>query len=65
MRLHVYGAPRFATGQRALSQIPIRRHLSHSAAATTNVEYTLRVIDTVSGLTKEYFNELGTAARLG
>ncbi len=32
------------------------------SAATTNVEYTLRVTDTVTGVTKEYFNELGNAA---
>jgi hypothetical protein len=32
------------------------------SAATTNVEYTLRITDTVTGLTKSYFNPLGTAA---
>ncbi len=32
------------------------------AAATTNVEYTLRVTDTVTDVTREYFNELGNAA---
>ncbi len=32
------------------------------SAATTNVEYTLRITDTVSGLTKSYFNALGAAA---
>ncbi|MCP4654899.1 MAG: hypothetical protein GY856_05705, partial [bacterium] len=32
------------------------------AAATTNVEYTLRVTDTVSGTVKTYFNPLGNAA---
>jgi hypothetical protein len=32
------------------------------AAATTNVEYTLRVTDTATGLEKSYFNPLGQAA---
>ena len=32
------------------------------AAATTNVEYTLSVTDTQTGITKQYFNPLGTAA---
>jgi Fibronectin type III domain len=32
------------------------------AAATTNVEYTLRVTDTDTGVVKPYFNPLGTAA---
>ena len=32
------------------------------SAATTNVEYTLRVTDTETGFFKEYFNPLGTAA---
>ena len=32
------------------------------AAATTDVEYTLRVTDTESGVYREYFNPLGTAA---
>ncbi len=32
------------------------------AAATTNIEYTLRVTDAWSGLTQEYFNPLGTSA---
>ncbi len=32
------------------------------AAATTNVEYTLRVTDTETGVVKEYFNPLGNAA---
>ncbi len=33
------------------------------ASATTNVEYTLRVIDSDTGLMQEYSNPLGTAAR--
>ncbi len=32
------------------------------AAATTDVEYTLRVTDTATGVFREYFNPLGTAA---
>ncbi len=32
------------------------------AAATTNVEYTLRVTDTETGLMRSYFNPLGTTA---
>lgn len=32
------------------------------AAATTNVEYTLRVTDTVTGAVKEYFNPLGRSS---
>ncbi|MEE8526565.1 MAG: hypothetical protein V3T72_21730 [Thermoanaerobaculia bacterium] len=32
------------------------------SAATTNVEYTLRITDTLTGLTKSYFNPLGSAA---
>ena len=31
-------------------------------AATTNVEYTLKVTDTETGLTRSYFNPLGTSA---
>ncbi|MCP4664664.1 MAG: hypothetical protein GY856_55480 [bacterium] len=34
-------------------------------AATTNVEYTLRVTDTETGTVKTYFNPLGTAAAAG
>ena len=32
------------------------------AAATTNVEYTLRVTDTDNGVSKQYFNPLGQAS---
>jgi hypothetical protein len=32
------------------------------SAATTNVEYTLRVTDTATGMMREYFNPLGQAA---
>ena len=32
------------------------------AAATTNLEYTLRVTDTLAGVTKTYFNPLGVSA---
>ena len=32
------------------------------AAATTDVEYTLRVTDTLTGISKSYFNRLGNAA---
>jgi len=32
------------------------------AAATTNVEYTLRVTDTVTGMTSNYFNPLGRSS---
>ncbi len=32
------------------------------AAATTDVEYTLRVTDTDTGVFREYFNPLGNAA---
>jgi hypothetical protein len=32
------------------------------AAATTNVEYTLRVTDALTGRSKSYFNPLGNAA---
>ena len=31
-------------------------------AATTDVDFTLTVTDTVTGITKEYMNSLGTAA---
>jgi len=40
----------------------INNHYWVFAAATTNVEYTLRVRDTESGTVKEYFNPLGTSA---
>lgn len=33
------------------------------AAATTDVQYTLKVTDTETGLAREYFNPLGTAAQ--
>ena len=32
------------------------------AAATTDVEYTLRVTDTETGVFREYFNPLGNAS---
>jgi PKD repeat protein len=38
------------------------QHFWVFAAATTNVEYTLRVTDTLTGVEKEYRNPLGTAA---
>ncbi len=37
-------------------------HFWFFAAATTNVEYTLRVTDTATGVVKEYFNPLGNSA---
>ncbi len=40
----------------------INSHFWVFAAATTNVEYTLRVTDTESGAVKEYVNPLGVAA---
>ncbi len=40
----------------------INNHFWVFSAATTNVEYTLRVTDTETGAVKEYFNPLGTAA---
>lgn len=41
---------------------PINNHYWVFAAATTNVEYTLRVVDTQSGEEQVYFNPLGNAA---
>lgn len=38
------------------------QHFWVFAAATTNVEYTLRITDTATGVVKTYFNPLGTAA---
>ncbi len=32
------------------------------ASATTNVEFSLRVTDTETGVTREYLNPLGTSA---
>lgn len=40
----------------------ITGHFWVFAAATTNVEYTLRVTDTETGTVKEYFNPLGQAS---
>ena len=47
---------------KVLNGCAITDHFWLFSAATTNVEYTLRVTDTVSGLTKSYFNALGAAA---
>ena len=40
----------------------ITDHFWVFAAATTDVEYTLRVTDTATGVSKSYFNPLGTAS---
>ena len=40
----------------------LNSHFWVFASATTDVEYTLRVTDTETGLTKEYTTPLGTAA---
>ena len=40
----------------------VNQHFWVFAAATTNVEYTLRVTDTATGVVKTYFNPLGTSA---
>ena len=47
---------------KVLDGCAINGHYWVFGTATTNVEYTLRVTDTLSGVTKEYFNPLGTAA---
>ncbi len=47
---------------KVLNGCPINGHVWVYSAATTNVEYTLRVTDTETDTTKEYFNELGNAA---
>ncbi len=47
---------------KALDGCGLNDHFWVFASATTNVEYTLRVTDTETGLTKEYTNPLGTAA---
>jgi len=45
-----------------LNGCSITNHFWVFAAATTNVEYTLRVTDTVTGDSKSYFNPLGNSA---
>ncbi len=47
---------------KVLNGCGFNQHFWVFSAATTNVEYTLRVIDTVAEMTQEYFNPLGTAA---
>ena len=47
---------------KVLDGCPLNSHFWVFAAATTNVEYTLRVTDTETGVVKEYWNPLGNAA---
>ena len=47
---------------KVLNGCALTDHFWVFAAATTNVEYSLRVTDTVTGFTKSYFNALGSAA---
>ncbi len=47
---------------KVLDGCPINGKVWVFSAATTNVEYTLRVTDTETDVTREYFNPLGTAA---
>ncbi|MEM1203118.1 MAG: hypothetical protein AAGN66_07800 [Acidobacteriota bacterium] len=47
---------------KVLDACGVNGHFWVFSAATTNVEYTLRVVDTETGQSKEYFNALGNAA---
>ena len=47
---------------KVLDGCAINGHVWVFAAATTNVEYTLTVVDTHTGIGREYFNPLGNAA---
>lgn len=47
---------------KVLNGCPINDRVWVFSAATTNVEYTLRVTDTETGAVQEYFNPLGTRA---
>ncbi len=47
---------------KVLNGCAITNHYWVFSAATTNVEYTLRVTDTQTGVSKSYFNPLGTSA---
>ena len=48
---------------KVLNACDFNNHYWVFAAATTNVEYTLQVLDTFTGQTREYFNPLGTCRR--
>ena len=47
---------------KVLDACGVNQHYWVFAAATTNIEYTLRVTDTLSGESREYVNPLGNAA---
>ncbi len=47
---------------KVLDGCPVNQHFWVFAAATTNVEYTLRVTDTETGAVEEYLNPLGVAS---
>ena len=47
---------------KVLNGCSITNHFWVFAAATTNVEYTLQVTDTDTGVVKQYFNPLGVSA---
>ncbi len=47
---------------KVLDGCAVNGHMWVFSAATTNVEYTLTVRDTVTGAVKEYFNPLGSSA---
>lgn len=47
---------------KVLNGCPINDHFWVFAAATTNVEYTLRVTDTETGAVRQYFNPLGVSS---
>ncbi len=57
-----FGADNWEILLKILNACGFNQHYWMFSAATTNVEYTLRVTDTLTGFTKSYFNPLGNAA---
>lgn len=57
-----FAAPNWEMMVKVLNGCRFTDHFWVFAAATTDVEYTLQVTDTLTGDTKEYFNPLGTSA---
>jgi ELWxxDGT repeat protein len=60
-----FGADNYEVVVKVLDGTPVNGHVWVFYGALSNVEYTLTVTDTQTGLARRYFNPLGTLASIG
>jgi hypothetical protein len=60
-----FGADNYEVVVKVLDGTPVNGHIWVFYGALSNVEYTVTVTDTQTGLTRRYFNPLGTLASIG